>query len=199
MKKENERKESIINSLRKSLASSEKIVMSVMPEIPRPKLQEYTEGSVSSCSFVERFIGNGGAIVYSTTEDEIQNNLKTILNYYSLSKVCCFSKTLTQFFNSLGFTEISYVDAAEYCDVGIIPCERVISEDAVALGVNEQKNFFMPKVMILFAFTSQVVFTWKEATVRMKAKYDKELPEQLILLDSKNITSEKVFMMLNED
>lgn len=196
MKKENERKESIINSLRKSLASSEKIVMSVMPEIPRPKLQEDTDPSVY---FVERFIGNGGAIVYSTTEDEIQNNLKTILNYYSLSKVCCFSKTLTQFFNSLGYTEISYVDAAEYCDVGIIPCESVISEDAVALVVNEQKNFFMPKVMILFAFTSQVVFTWKEATVRMKAKYDKELPEQLILLDSKNITSEKVFMMLNED
>ena len=55
------------------------------------------------------------------------------------------------------------------------------------------------KVIVLFAFTSQSVMTWKDAVNRIKSQYNDNIPEQMVLLDINNKSFEQIYLLLTED
>ena len=64
---------------------------------------------------------------------------------------------------------------------------------------NGQGHLELPKIIVLFAFTSQSVMTWKDAVNRIKSQYTDNIPEQMVLLDINNKSFEQIYLLLTED
>lgn len=195
MKKENERKEYIIKNIRKALLSKN----TIKPIVYEPVAPNGLEAEDPSIVFVENFVKSNGNIMYSTSVNEIKSHLCTIFDNFPNYSVCCCSDTLTKYFNSIGLNQIAPSSKEEYYDIAIVPCESIIADHASILISNGQGHLTIPKVIVLFAFTSQATMTWKDASNRIKTQYNDNMPEQMILLDANNKSFEQVYLLLIED
>ncbi len=195
MKKENERKEYIIKSIRKALLNKNTI-KSITYDSSSATTADNDDPSVV---FVENFVGRNGNIMYSTNENEIKSHLQYILSKYNNATICCCSNTLTKYFNSIGFNQIEPSTEVKHFDIAIVPCESIIANNATMLVSNGQGHLELPKVIVLFAFTSQSVMTWKDAVNRIKSQYNDNIPEQMVLLDINNKSFEQIYLLLTED
>lgn len=196
MIKENEKKEFIIKNVRTALLNKN-TVKTIVHEGMRSGVTSVADDP--SVVFVENFIKQKGNILYSTTEDEIKLQLERILNKYPNYRVSCSSDGLTLFFNSLGLDRIQSFSSAPDCEVGIIPCESIIANNASVLISSGQGELIFPKVLVLFAFTSQAVNSWRDAVARLKCQYMDKLPDRIIEFNVQNPRFETVYMLLTED
>lgn len=196
MIKENEKREHIIKNLRRALLNKNTI-KTVFHETMQVNSKVATDDS--AIVFVENFIKSNGIVLYSTSEEEIKLQMEHILCKYPDANISCSSDALTQFFNSLGLTKILPASLATNTDICILPCESIIANNMSALVSTGQGNLLFPKILIIFAFTSQAVYSWKEATARLKSQYINKLPEKVMLLDLHDPKFESIYVLLNED
>ena len=196
MIKENEKREHIIKNVRKALLNKNTVKTIVHDRIHSNTASVSDDPSIV---FVENFIKSKGNILYSTTEKEIRMQLERILNKYPNSGVSCSSETLTLFFNSLGVDKIQPYSLSSDCEIGIMPCESIIANNASVLVSTGQGKLIFPKILVLFAFTSQAVYSWKDAMARIKSQYMDKLPEKMIEFNAQNPKFEAVYMLLTED
>lgn len=197
MIKENEKKEFIIKNVRKALLNK-----NTVKTIVHDGMRSSGATSVAddpSVVFVENFIKQKGNILYSTTEEEIRMQLERILDKYPNSRVSCSSDALTLYFNSLGVDKIQFYSSVPDCEIGIIPCESIIANNASVLISSGQGDLIFPKVLVLFAFTSQAVNSWRDAVTRLKNQYMDKLPDRIIELNARNPKFESVYLLLTED
>ena len=196
MIKENEKREHIIKNVRKALLNKNTI-KTVVHESMQVNSASTTDDP--AIIFVEKFIKSNGIVLYSTSEEEIKLQMERVLCKYPNASISCSSDTLTKFFNSLGMDKIKPASKLADSDICILPCESIIANNMSALVSTEQGNLVFPKILILFAFTSQAVHSWKEATTRLKSQYINKLPEKVMLLDLQKPIFKSVYMLLTED
>lgn len=196
MIKENEKKEFIIKNVRTALLNKNTVKTIVHDGMRSSAISMADDPSVV---FVENVIRLKGNILYSTTEEEIRMQLERILDKHPNLGAYCSSGALTQFFNSLGVAKIQSYSSEPGNDIGIIPCESIIANNASVLISSGQGDLIFPKVLVLFAFTSQAVNSWRDAVARLKCQYMDKLPDRIIELNVQNPRFETVYMLLTED
>ena len=196
MIKENEKKEFIIKNVRTALLNKNTVKTIVHDGMRSSAISMADDPSVV---FVENVIRLKGNILYSTTEEEIRMQLERILDKHPNLGAYCSSGALTQFFNSLGVAKIQSYSSEPGNDIGIIPCESIIANNASVLISSGQGDLIFPKVLVLFAFTSQAVSSWRDAVARLKNQYMDKLPDKIIELNLFNPRFESVYILLTEE
>ncbi len=196
--KENENKEHIIKNIRKALLNRK--TMEETLHDGNISISKFSREDDLPIVFVENFIKAGGKLLYCTSEEEIKVQLNSVISLYSKQEVCCCSQNLTHFFNNLGLSNIHHPASLNTpCEIGIMPCESLLAWNGSVVISNGQGIMQLPKILILFAFSTQVVADWKEASIRLKEQYNYDIPNQVVLLQPKNQHFKKIYLLLAED
>ena len=153
-------------------------------------------------SFAEKFTANGGFFLFSDDKKEVLINFKEILkeNHWIRDDILCFDKDLSDVF------ELPLVDTKIVCQpskVGLFLCEYLISNTGSILFCNRQTHHYkineLPKVLIVYASTSQLVYDVSEGMTLLKNKYKNTIPTNISTLNSKiNRNEEDIDSKLNQ-
>tara|TARA_A200000113_G_scaffold225977_1_gene249161 strand:+ start:3002 stop:3589 length:588 start_codon:yes stop_codon:yes gene_type:complete len=139
-------------------------------------------------SFAENFTANGGFFLFSEDKKEVLINFKEILkeNYWFRDDILCFDKNLSNVFDlPLSDPKIAHQPSK----VGLFLCEYLISNTGSILFCDRQTHHYkiteLPKVLIVYASTSQLVSDVSEGMTLLKNKYKNTIPTNISTLNSK--------------
>ena len=166
--------------------------------------------------FTINFKANGGKFLYCENIDEVNENLKLILdeNNWNGDNVMMFDENLAQIFKT---HSLNISNSSANCNYFLSTCEYLISNDGTILlssnQIGEQKIINLPENFILIARTSQIVkdkrdalhgINWGSQTVKptniSTIKYfDLNIKSDDILKNYGNSNSKNLYLLLLED
>ena len=164
------------------------------PYLPEKKIP-------NDVGFAENFTANGGFFLFSEDKKEVLINFKEILkeNHWIRDDILCFDKDLSKVF------ELPLVDpkiVRQPSKVGLFLCEYLISNTGSILFCNRQTHHYkiyeLPKVLIVYASTSQLVYDVSEGMTLLKNKYKNTIPINISTLNSKIRNEEDIDSKLNQ-
>ena len=191
-----------------------KIFSSGKKENENPQIKKNTPNLPLDDLFVENFIANEGKFLYCTTQEEINENLKNILQENSWQEVLCADSDLEK------LLFIVEADSTKKQSNNNLPfftnCEQLIAEDGSILfssnQISETKLKDLPVHFIVFAKTSQILKNRDDALSNIKLKYKKNIPSNISsvknynpnkksddFMDYGNNNSKNLYLLLLED
>ena len=127
--------------------------------------------------FVASFKALGGKFLYCTKPEEVLSFLKNIFEENAWETAFCFNDTLSGHLNVIG------IPKDKEAQVFYTTCEHLIVEDASLLfssnQLKEVKLAQYPENFIVFATTSQLLFTKDEGLTSIKHRFKKEIPTNI--------------------
>ena len=127
--------------------------------------------------FVADFKALGGKFLYCTKPEEVLSFLKNIFEENAWETAFCFNDTLSGHLNVIG------IPKDKEAQVFYTTCEHLIVEDASLLfssnQLKEVKLAQYPENFIVFATTSQLLFTKDEGLTSIKHRFKKEIPTNI--------------------
>jgi L-lactate utilization protein LutC len=164
--------------------------------------------------FVENFIKNEGKFLYASSQEEINQYLKNILEENNWKNVLCFDNDLEK------LLFIVEAEATTKQTNNKMPfftnCEQLIAENGSILfssnQIRETKLQELPIHFIVFAKTSQIIKNRDEALSNINFKYKKNIPSNISsvknynpnkksddFMDYGNNNSKNLYLLLLED
>lgn len=164
--------------------------------------------------FVENFTNNEGKFLYCASQEEVNGNLKSILEENSWENVLCTNPDLEK------LLFIVEANTSKKQSNNKIPffthCEQLIAEDGSILfssnQISETKLQDLPIHFIVFAKTSQILKNRDDALTNIKATYQKNIPSNISavkkynpnkksddFMDYGNNNSKNLYLLLLED
>ncbi len=164
-------------------------------------------------AFTINFNNNGGKFLYCETIDEVQINLKKIVeeNNWSDKTALILNKRLKEKFKAFNFNTTSKSEEADFL---FTTCEYLIASDGSLLissnQIAEKKLAELPKDFIVFATTSQFVETISTGLQGIKAQNKKNIPSNITTIKhfkvdetnnflSYGSSSKNLYLLLLED
>jgi L-lactate dehydrogenase complex protein LldG len=172
-------KEKILKKIREALSNP-------VP-LPFPK----SEGSASvfptatedlELVFAEEFTKLLGKFAFCINEEDLQRQLKALIQQRKWEKVFCSEKNLQKMFDSAKFPSINETSLAD-CDAAITSCQFLVARTGAIVMSSDQESgrtvsAYAP-VHICVAYVSQLVYDSRDALKVIKEKYGNKLPSSI--------------------
>ncbi len=138
--------------------------------------------------FVTNFTGKEGKFLYCTNQEEVNQNLKNILEENNWTDVFCMDADLEKL---LFIVEANGVNHYIKKNIPFFTnCEQLIAEDGSILftskQISETKLKDLPIHFIVFAKTSQILKNRDDALTNIKVKYQKNIPSNISSINDFN-------------
>ena len=179
--------------------------------VPKEPLVEKSSAKLNPDEqFVAGFKALGGKFLYCTKPEEVVSFLKNIFEENAWETAFCFDNTLS------GHLNVIEIAKDEKAPVFYTACEHLIVDDASLLfssnQLKEVKLTQYPENFIVFATTSQLLFTKDEGLTSIKHRFKKEIPTNISairdymphkkdpnFLNYGNMNSKNLYLILLED
>lgn len=151
-----------------------------------PKKQKPTENNSEHENlpldeiFVKNFIKNKGKFLYSSTLEEVTENLSLILSENDWSQIICNDNDLTKLIATI---PVSISQKFSNEAPIFLSCEHLIAKDgSILLSSNQLKDTKISKLsdhFIVYATTSQIVKNKGEALTGINSRYKGNIPSNI--------------------
>jgi L-lactate dehydrogenase complex protein LldG len=142
-----------------------------------------------------------GSVFIASSESELIDKIKDILQGYTANNICCQEDDILQMLGFHGiFCNLSPI-LQETIEAGITGCEYLIAHTGSVMVSSAQKGgrqmFVYPPVHIVIARKSQLVGYLEEAYSGIQQKYKNSLPSHIALITGPSRTAdiEKTLVM----
>lgn len=161
----------------------------------------FTQKEGKEVEFATQLVENGGTFIYCENENDVGNQLSTLIDQQNLTNIFCIDKSISILLES---SKIPFSDKEEEFHsllVGITPCDFLISRFGsimVSSGLGTGRRLMVyPEIHIVVAKASQVVLELKDALIGMKKKYQNNFPSQITTITGPSRTAdiEKTLVM----
>ena len=191
-------KDNMINDIRKALLEKNDI------EMPAKCTADEIPNDDPVILFTQKYTEQGGLMYYSTTEEEIMQQVRKVQMKYGDASIGCCNKNLTEFLRHLGIENVGTASRNYTYRIGALLCEGLIAENG-SLAFSSTQNFgslfpTLPEVTLAIAFTAQVMPTWETLVNRIKdsnTPFPSELVQMLPGAASSQVTN--LHLLLIED
>ena len=147
-------------------------------------------------SFAKKFTSKGGRFLFCESSDSLFNNYKEICfeNKWNPSMILCLEKRLSLSLDINLFDQS--LENLKSFKAAVIFCEYLISDSGKILLSEHQIRHFkipdLPKTMVVFAKSNQLVKDVSQGMTFLKNKYKKQIPTNISTLNIKsNVIKEK--------
>ena len=129
--------------------------------------------------FAEEFTKLLGKFAFCMNEDDLQMQLKSLIQQKKWDKIYCIEKKLQKMFGSGDFPQINQSSLSS-CDVAITSCNYLVARTGAIVMSSSQESgrtvsAYAP-VHICVAYVSQLVYDTRDALKLIKEKYGANLP-----------------------
>ncbi|NQU34594.1 MAG: LUD domain-containing protein [Bacteroidetes bacterium] len=161
----------------------------------------YPQKEGPEVEFATKLVESGGTFIYCSNENDVGNQLSTLIENESLTNVFCADNNLSGLLNNSNIIFSSDYKDFNSINVGITPCDFLISRFGsimVSSGLGSGRRLFVyPEIHIVIAKASQVVPELKDAIIGMKKKYSNNFPSQITTITGPSRTAdiEKTLVM----
>ncbi len=146
--------------------------------------------------FAKKFTSKGGRFLFCESSDSLFNNYKEICfeNKWNPSMILCLEKRLSLSLDIKLFNQS--LENLKSFKAAVIFCEYLISDSGKILLSEHQIRHFkisdLPKTIVVFAKSNQLVKDVSHGMTLLKNKYKKQIPTNISTLNIKsNIIKEK--------
>jgi len=191
-------KEKVLKNVRNALISKTGMPF---PDL-EPDIDFYQEHDESlEVAFAEAFTAVAGKFVYCESRQELQENLKIVLQSLNKEFVYCFDEKLGTLMKEAGLDYIKDPEDFLKAEIGITACEYLIARLGSIMVSSAQTsgrrlNVF-PETHIIIADTGQLVGDLKDALQKIREKYEGKLPSMISVITGPSRTAdiEKTLVM----
>jgi L-lactate dehydrogenase complex protein LldG len=174
-------KENILKKIRQALAQPTNLPFPAsegVDSVFKPSQQEL------ELEFAERFIKLQGRFSFCENEQQLVEQLHTLVTARNWQNIYCREDSLKQSLSKKGFHNFNATDL-QSCDASITGCEYLVARTgSMVMSAAQQSgrtvSVYAP-VHICIAFTNQLVYDIKDAINNVKEKYGEALPSLITL------------------
>jgi L-lactate dehydrogenase complex protein LldG len=129
--------------------------------------------------FAEEFTKLLGKFAFCMNEEDLQMQLKSLIQQKKWENIFCSEKNLQKLFGSGDFPQVNQVSLST-CDAAITSCKYLVARTGAIVMSSEQKSgrtvsAYSP-VHICVAYVSQLVYDTRDALKLIKEQYGSNLP-----------------------
>ena len=129
--------------------------------------------------FAEEFTKLLGKFAFCMNEEDLQMQLKSLIQQKKWENIFCSEKNLQKLFASGDFPQLNQVSLST-CDAAITSCKYLVARTGAIVMSSEQESgrtvsAYSP-VHICVAYVSQLVYDTRDALKLIKEKYGSNLP-----------------------
>jgi L-lactate dehydrogenase complex protein LldG len=152
-------------------------------------------------TFAQEFTKVSGKFIYCEDETDMAEKLKFVIHNNKLENVICFEETLKPLLEEHEIPFNSQADEITNTRAGITYCEFLIARFGSILISSRQlsgrRMNVYPETHIIIAKTSQLVPEIKDALIKIRKKYDGNMPSVVSLITGPSRTAdiEKTLVM----
>ncbi|MEZ5046594.1 MAG: lactate utilization protein [Chitinophagaceae bacterium] len=188
----NSAKENILKKIRKALTNNP-------APMPFPEAEQehaiYTQSNQPIEEvFVQEFQKLGGKFVYCANENELVQQLTTLMDTLRWNTIHCKDPYLLDLFNDTLFPLKKADQTMQDIQVGISTCECIVARTgSVVLSAAQPYGRALPvyaPIHITVAFANQVVWNLDEAIQKLQDKYQDNLPSMISLTTGPSRTAD---------
>ncbi len=183
-------KEKILKKVRKALI--EKSVKGINVDFDSDIYQKPEEPL--EIIFAQQFTKLNGKFIYCQDEKELAENLSSLIAENQWERVFCFEKSAKEILKKtkIGFSENE--KDIKHANVGISLCEYLAARTGSVLVSSKQSSGrrlpAFANYHIVIAYSSQLVYTIKEALTGIKKKYGANLPSMIVNISGPSRTAD---------
>ncbi|MDR0970370.1 MAG: lactate utilization protein [Lentimicrobiaceae bacterium] len=138
-------------------------------------------------SFAQNLIQSGGTFFFCNTINEFYQSFSELINVNRLPTPWCSSKKIQQLFCEGGIDFEDYPSKKTKTLINVIACEKLIAQTGSILvsdlTAGSRKAYASPDILIIVAFTNQIVPTLKDAFSAVKQDYkETRKPTQFVVI-----------------
>lgn len=180
-------RDEILNKLKKAIHPEPE-----MPDFDAPVYHSF-EKSLNQ-TFKENLEAVNGSVYLCQSEEELAEELKTLLQDVSASTIVCAEAELKNLLSKNGIEYQSYTREQKSIEVGITSCEFLIAHTgsvmvSAALKGGRQLSVYPPQHIVI-ARKSQVVDYLHTAYHKIQEKYTDRLPSMITLITGPSRTAD---------
>ena len=184
-------KEKILKKIRKALIHK---TSARFPSIDWDKnIYVKTEDSLEE-QFAHAFTKVGGQFVFCENEIEFLENVITLAQENKWKQFYCSEKKITDLMDRVEFPYTQEDKSYPEGMVAITSCEALVARLGSVMISSKlgsgRKLFVVPTIHIIMAYTSQLVPELKDALVKIKGKYNDQLPSMIASLTGPSRTAD---------
>ena len=190
MHEETTTKEKILKKVRKALI--QKSVNSVNVDFDSDIFQKPEEPL--EIIFAQQLTKLNGKFIYCQDEKELAENISSLIEENKWDHIFCFEKNAKEFLkkHKIGFSENE--KDIRHANVGISLCESLAARTgSVIVSSKQSSGRRLPAFAnyhIVIAYSSQLVYTIKEALTAIKKKYGANLPSMIVNISGPSRTAD---------
>jgi len=178
----NPSKEAILKRIRQSLTRR-----NGLPPEPNFSSDIYSRSEEHDLSvvFAQNFINTKGEFYFVENEDDLRQQLKTLISGRGYKNVFVWEKMLIDLLGPSGLSVETSERNFKAAEVGITSCDALIARTGSALitnaSVSGRRLSVYPPVHIIVAKASQIVYDIKEGLELVRTRYPDRLPTMICL------------------
>lgn len=183
-------KERILKQIRKALLEKHDNPYINLEESPLyPDFEDPLE-----ITFAKQFTAVSGKFVFCEDELDFAEKLISLAEQESLRKIYVWEKALQQLLGKFGFPFYASDTSFEDAQAGITLCEALIARNGSVLISNKshagRRLSIYPNFHIVLAYTSQLVPDIKDGLLKIKSKYEGNIPSMLSVITGPSRTAD---------
>ena len=194
-------REFIINNLRNALLDANPVSTPTAGQNGSYFKMEHSDDPV--LNFVKLYMLDGGIVNYCTSNSEIENLLNQWISSFHITEIQCGTTDLLQYLQNLNLKvdALSTIKSSTTCKFGVLLCDALVAwngEIVISSDCFDEKNSVsIPENCVIVAFSSQIISDLK--SYLSQKKNSDNLPQQIQLLNPKQLDHKKIQILLIED
>jgi len=187
----NNARENILQKIKQALAKPVPVPFTAteknLPQVFQPSKEEL------EIEFAENFTNLLGKFSFCATEQELANQLNTLITARKWDKIFCREPQIKSTLSLNGFKQFEYADL-NTCQASITSCELLVARTGSILLSSAQKSGRSTSVYapahICIAYTSQLVYDIGDGLQFVQEKYSNNLPSLITLATGPSRTAD---------
>lgn len=190
MHEETTTKEKILKKIRKALI--EKAAQGSNVDFDSDIYQKSEEPL--EVTFAQQLTRLNGKFIYCEDEKELAESILSVIGENKWEHVFCFEKEAQNILKKFGIAFSENEKDIRHANVGISLCEHLVARTGSVLVTSKQSSGrrlpAFANYHFVIAYSSQLVYTIKEALTGIKKKYGNNLPSMIINISGPSRTAD---------
>lgn len=145
-------------------------------------------------AFAQEFTKLNGKFIYCENEKELTENISSLIRENNWEHTFCFEKKAKDILKKSGIPISENENDIRHANVGISLCEYLVARTGSVLITSKQSSGRrlpgFANYHIVIAYSSQLVYTIKEALAGIKKKYTNNFPSMIINISGPSRTAD---------